>query len=69
VERAVAANKMGTVDSIKGAILLRDRFERRGIPEPPPPGEAAVAGSLPLFHWVVNEPRATPETGRATGSP
>jgi hypothetical protein len=46
------------MDSIKGAIVLRERFDqwRRG-PEPPAVGAAAKEDSLPLFHWVSNEPR------------
>ena len=51
------------MDSIKGALVLRERFDRHGLPEPPRPGEAASAGALPIFHWVVNEPRLPDASG------
>ena len=44
------------MDSIKGAILLRDRLDRAGNAEAPALGAAATPDALPMFHWVTNEP-------------
>jgi hypothetical protein len=44
------------VDSIKGGIVLRNLFERRGTPDPEPLVELDARDALPIFHWLGLEP-------------
>jgi hypothetical protein len=44
------------MDSIKGGIILRSLFERRGAPDPAPVVELVAHDALPIFHWLGMEP-------------
>jgi hypothetical protein len=44
------------MDSIKGGIVLRSLFERRGTPDPEPVVVLDAHDALPIFHWLGMEP-------------
>jgi hypothetical protein len=43
---------MTLMDSIKGAIILRDLLDRDAQPDPPQPVAAVPSDAPPIFHWL-----------------
>ncbi len=55
---------MSSMDSIKGAIMLRARLEAMDTAAPAP-APSAEAGALPLFQWISPAPAAATEEDAA----
>jgi hypothetical protein len=49
------------MDSIKGAILLRDRIGEAADKAPPPPNPRVPEAAPPIFHWLGVKPPTTTE--------
>jgi hypothetical protein len=50
------------MDSIKGAIILRDLLAQDPEPDPAPPAAFVPSSAPPIFHWlgVAPEPTSDP---------
>lgn len=46
------------MDSIKGAIILRELLDSDAQPDPPQPAPAVPSDAPPIFHWLG----VTPDT-------
>lgn len=53
---------MPRMDSIKGAIILRDLLARDPEPDPAPPAAFVPSSAPPIFHWLGVAPEPTSET-------